>query len=164
LNSIFVHRTDPILFLLSIDTAIIEIFLEGYLITLYTYLINDSIRKIDWKMGSEMRNIAGFNCRKAVGKVLDSIIVIAFYAEEIVSAGGPESFAGLPGMILGVAIPKMHTTWYATKVQVIEPKPVELAAPKKGKKMQAIDFSTKLNDLLKNYGPELKRMQWQLLL
>src|SRR5215467_5910681 len=85
-----------------------------------TYLIADSIRKIDWKISTEVRKIAGFECRKAVGKVLDSIIVVAFYTEEILPPGGPESFSGLPGMILGIAIPKMHTTWYATKLQVID--------------------------------------------
>ncbi len=85
-----------------------------------TYLITDSLRKIDWKLLPEVRNISGFDCRKAVGKVLDSIVVIAFYTEEIVPSGEPESFAELPGMILGLAMPRMHTTWYATKLELIE--------------------------------------------
>ncbi|MEO5995138.1 MAG: GLPGLI family protein, partial [Chitinophagaceae bacterium] len=50
-----------------------------------TWLISDSVRKIDWKIGTEIRKIAGFDCRKAVGKVLDSIIVIAFYTDEILT-------------------------------------------------------------------------------
>ena len=33
-----------------------------------TYLIKDTVRKIDWKIGTEIRKIAGFDCRKAVGK------------------------------------------------------------------------------------------------
>ncbi len=69
------------------------------------YLLTDSLRKVDWKMGTEIRKIAGFDCRKAVGKIMDSIIVIAFYSDEIMPSGGPESFGGLPGMILGLAIP-----------------------------------------------------------
>ncbi len=72
------------------------------------FLISDSIRKINWKITPEIRKINGFDCRKAVGRVFDSIVVIAFYTDEIVPSGGPECFTGLPGMILGVAIPRMH--------------------------------------------------------
>lgn len=129
-----------------------------------TYLISDSIRKIDWKIGSEIRKIAGFDCRKAVGKILDSFVVIAFYTDEILPSGGPESFAGLPGMILGIAIPKMHTTWYATKLQLTAVKEEELANPTKGKKIASGEFKKQLKDILKNWGKEGQRMEWQLLL
>lgn len=129
-----------------------------------TYLITDSIRKIDWKISTEVRKIAGFDCRKAVGKVMDSIIVIAFYTDEILPSGGPESFAGLPGMILGVAVPKMHTTWYATKLELTGIGEAQLATPTRGKKVVATDFKKQLKDLLKNWGEEGIRMQWQLLL
>lgn len=129
-----------------------------------TYLITDSIRKIEWKIGTEIRKIAGFDCRKAVGKVMDSIVVIAFYTDEILPSGGPESFAGLPGMILGIAIPKMHTTWYATKLQLAEVKDNELASPTRGKKIAAVDFKKQLKSILKNWGGEGVRMEWQLLL
>jgi GLPGLI family protein len=48
--------------------------------------------------------IAGFNCRRANAMIMDSIYVVAFYTDEILTTGGPESFSGLPGMILGVAL------------------------------------------------------------
>lgn len=129
-----------------------------------TYLIADSLRKIDWKISTETRKIAGFDCRKAVGKVLDSIIVVAFYTEEILPSGGPESFSGLPGMILGIAIPKMHTTWYATKLQVIDVADKDLAAPKKGKKYEGKDFRGQIKDIMKDWGDEGKKLQWQIML
>ncbi len=97
------------------------------------YLLSNPLRKIDWKIGSEIRKIAGFDCRKAVGKIMDSIIVIAFYSDEIIPSGGPESFTGLPGMILGLAIPRMHATWYATKLELIDISDKDLQAPKKAK-------------------------------
>lgn len=128
------------------------------------YLITDSLKKIDWKIGTEIRKIAGFNCRKAVGKVMDSIIVIAFYTDEIIPGGGPESFSGLPGMILGVAIPRLHTTWYATKLQLVNVTDAELAAPKKGKKYAFENFKNELKNITKRWGEDGKRMQWQLLL
>lgn len=129
-----------------------------------TYLITDSLRKIDWKISTEMRKIAGFDCRKAVGKVMDSIVVIAFYSDEIITSGGPESFTGLPGMILGLAIPRMHTTWYATKLQVTGISDAELAYPKKGKKMAGTDFRKQLKEIMKRWGDQGARMQWQMML
>ncbi len=128
------------------------------------YLISDSLRNIQWKIGSEIRQIAGFDCRKAVGRVMDSIVVIAFYTDEIIPSGGPESFNGLPGMILGIAIPRMHTTWYATKLQLAPVNASDIAAPKKGKKYAGADFKKELGNILKNWGEEGKRMQWQMLL
>lgn len=128
------------------------------------YLLSDSVRKIDWKIGTEIRKIAGFDCRKAVGKIMDSIVVIAFYADEVLPSGGPESFNGLPGMILGIAIPRLHTTWYATKLELIEVTDKDLAAPKKGKKYTTAAFQTTLKDIMKDWGDEGKRLVPQILL
>lgn len=83
-----------------------------------TFNAQDSIPVIRWKMVNENRVIAGFNCRKAVGKISDSVYVFAFYTDEITSNGGPCSINGLPGMILGVTIPRMFVSYIATKVQV----------------------------------------------
>jgi GLPGLI family protein len=128
------------------------------------FLISDSIRKIDWKISGEFRPIAGFNCRKAVGKILDSIIVIAYYTDEIIPAGGPESFAGLPGMILGIGVPRMHATWYATKLELMEVTDKMLAAPKKGKKNNTATFNTQVKNAFKDWGDEGKRMIPQVIL
>ncbi len=77
--------------------------------------IKDSISKIQWKLTNENRIIAGYNCRKATGKILDSIYVFAFYTEEIIIPGGPCTINGLPGMILGMTIPRLYTSWIATE-------------------------------------------------
>jgi GLPGLI family protein len=78
----------------------------------------DSIPKLKWKLVNENREIAGFNCRKAVAILFDSVYVFAFYTEEITLPGGPASFQGLPGTIMGVTIPRLYTSWIATKVMV----------------------------------------------
>lgn len=98
-----------------------------------TYLVKDAIRKIRWKMTDETRMIAGYNCRRANALVLDSIYVVAFYTDEIHVSGGPESFNGLPGMILGVAVPYENVTWFATKVTETVVDPKTITPPKKGK-------------------------------
>jgi len=78
-----------------------------------SYIIEDSISNFKWKIHDEIRVIAGFTCRKATTTVNDSIVVVAFYTDEIAVSSGPESFGGLPGMILGLAIPRLYTTWFA---------------------------------------------------
>ncbi len=80
--------------------------------------IEDSIRKINWKLSNESRVIAGFNCRKAVGVIMDSVYVFAFFTEEIMIPGGPCAINGLPGMVLGLTIPRLYTSFIATKINV----------------------------------------------
>ena len=94
-----------------------------------TFLVKDSLRKINWKITSEVRNIAGYNCRRANALIMDSVYVVAFYTDEIPVSGGPESFTGLPGMILGVALPYDHITWFATKVSEISVETKDLIPP-----------------------------------
>jgi GLPGLI family protein len=94
-----------------------------------TFLLSDSIRFIKWQMTNDLRDIAGFECHKAVGKILDSVYVFAFYTDQIKTSGGPLSFCNLPGMILGIAIPRNNLTIFATKVELIEPKPEKFSIP-----------------------------------
>lgn len=128
------------------------------------YLIQDSTRKVEWKISDETRTIAGFECRKAVAKICDSVYVVAFYTDEILVSGGPESFNGLPGMILGLAIPRLYTTWFATKVQLIDPKENELAAPTRGKKVNMKALEATLQRSLKDWGKEAQRNIWWVML
>ena len=80
--------------------------------------VDDSINNLQWKLTNENRMIAGFNCRKAVAVIFDSVYVFAFYTDEIVILGGPCSINGLPGMIMGLTIPRLYTSWIATKVML----------------------------------------------
>ncbi|WP_278034486.1 GLPGLI family protein [Flavobacterium nitratireducens] len=82
------------------------------------FVIADSIPKIEWKITNENREIAGYNCRKAVGKIMNDVYVFAFYTDDITISGGPCSISGLPGMILGLTIPRLYTSYIATKVDV----------------------------------------------
>ena len=83
---------------------------------------------------------------------MDSVYVIAFYTDQITTNGGPESFNGLPGMILGVAIPRINTTWFATKLELVEVKPQDLAAPLKGKKVDQAGLLKQLQGSMKEWG------------
>ena len=97
-----------------------------------TYLVEDSLRNVTWKITDDFREIAGFNCRRATTIIMDSVFVVAFYTDELMITGGPESINGLPGMILGLVINRLHTTWYATKVTVTNLRSNSIAAPARG--------------------------------
>ncbi|MEJ7557852.1 MAG: GLPGLI family protein [Pedobacter sp.] len=117
-----------------------------------TYLVHDSLRKIKWKLTDETRIIAGYTCKRANGVLLDSIYAVAFYTDDIHVSGGPESFNGLPGMILGVAVPHENVTWFATKVT---PGPVDkkvLVAPTKGKPLNNKQLIADILKAISNYG------------
>lgn len=128
------------------------------------FLINDTARTINWKITDETRNIAGFECRRANAIIMDSIYVVAFYTESIIPSGGPESFTGLPGMILGLAIPHEHITWFATKVYNEQIPEATLKAPAKGKKISNIELLTTLQDRMKDWGKWARRYIIQIMI
>jgi GLPGLI family protein len=121
-----------------------------------TFLIKDTTRKINWKITGETRTIAGFSCRRANAVVMDSIYVVAFYTDQIPVSGGPENFSGLPGMILGVALPHENVTWFATKVTDAPLGPKALLPPAKGKPVNNKGFIDTLQSALKDWGDYAK--------
>lgn len=129
-----------------------------------TFLVKDSVRNIKWKITDETRDIAGYTCRRANAIVLDSIYVVAFYTDEIAVSGGPESFTGLPGMILGVALPHENITWFATKINEANVDPKNLNPPTKGKPVNNKQLRTTLQAALKDWGDYAKESFKALLL
>jgi len=124
------------------------------------FLVQDSLLNIKWKLTADTRVIAGYECRKAVGIFDDSIAVFAFYTDEILINGGPESMNGLPGMILGLGMPRIHTTWFATRVEVNGVDMTAVKAATKGKKVNRRDMIQSIDKVLKNWGSYGKNMVW----
>ena len=129
-----------------------------------TYILTDSLIKIDWKITNENRQIAGFNCRKAVGKLFDSVYVFAFYTDEITVSGGPMSLHGLPGMILGITIPRMFCSWVATKLEVNGVNFAKINAPVKGKKKKAKELQETVVKITKDWGSWGQQAVWNIFL
>ena len=125
------------------------------------YLLNGELMKIDWKLSpNETREIAGFNCRKATGIILDSVYIFAFYTDEITVSGGPMGINGLPGMILGLTIPRMFTSYIATKVQVAGVDVRKIIAPQKGKKKEYAAIRKDVEKAVKDWGNWGKQALW----
>jgi GLPGLI family protein len=129
-----------------------------------TYILADSLRKIDWKITNENRMIAGFNCRKAVGVLFDSVYVFAFYTDEITVSGGPMSLHGLPGMILGITIPRMFSSWVATKIEINGINFSKINAPTKGKKRKPVELEANIIEATKDWGKYGQQSVWNMYL
>jgi GLPGLI family protein len=117
-----------------------------------TFLVEDGFSKIKWKITADTRNILGYECRKAIGILDDTVAVFAFYTDEIMIPGGPEGITGLPGMILGMGVPRLHSTWFATKVQVFDVNMNAVVPEKKGKKVNRAGMMKQVGDVLRQWG------------
>lgn len=120
------------------------------------YFVQDTMYRINWRITMDTRIIAGYECRRATAVLFDSVFVVAFYTDEIVGNGGPESFGGLPGMILGLVIPRVHTSWYATSVRpALVPQEAGLVKiPTAGKRTKIYNFpqmTEKIKEKTKNW-------------
>jgi GLPGLI family protein len=124
------------------------------------YLLSGQLRNIEWKLSpTETREIAGFNCRKATGIIYDSVYVFAFYTDEVTTAGGPMGINGLPGMIMGLTIPRMYASWIATKLQLAADTK-KIIAPVKGKKKDPVELKTSVQKLNNNYLTDGQQTLW----
>ncbi|MBC7384314.1 MAG: GLPGLI family protein [Bacteroidia bacterium] len=126
------------------------------------YLIEDSMPQYQWKLLGEYREVAGYNCRKAATIIMDSLYIIAFYTDEIPVSAGPESFNGLPGMVLGIVVPRLNLTYFATK---IETQPVAgtdlLPKASKNKKTNFLSYKAELNKAVKDWGEYAGKVLWK---
>lgn len=122
------------------------------------YLVTDSIRKLNWKLTGETRNILGYACQQAIttrpGKrnmvsmengvmnrkeIPDTSNIIAWFTPAIPVSAGPDFEGQLPGLILQIDV-NGNTTYKAVLVS----QKVDVTAikePKKGKKVTASAFS-----------------------
>jgi GLPGLI family protein len=125
------------------------------------YLVKDSLTKHQWKITGEVRQIAGFDCKKAITKIADSVVVVAFYTDEILVKGGPESFNGLPGMIMGIAIPRLSLTLFATKIELNNAgTPLNVPIEKKPNYVRRKDVLGEVATGTKQWGKQSNVLQW----
>jgi GLPGLI family protein len=122
-----------------------------------TYIIEDSLRFPKWKILNEMKEIAGHICMNAFwNDTLKKQKVTGWYALDIPNGGGPERFAGLPGLILEVDINNGALVITADKIEQ-KKLTTELDLPKKikGKKIKESDY----NNILRKYFEDCRKSE-----
>jgi GLPGLI family protein len=128
------------------------------------YLLSDTLPRHQWKLTNEFREIAGKTCRKATTILFDSIYIIAFYTDEIPISGGPELFQGLPGMALGIVVPRIHMTYFATSIesQVINDEQLRFTPSiKKQRYISKADFEAEIKKAFKKWDDNLQKIYWR---
>jgi GLPGLI family protein len=140
------------------------------------FLIVDSIRQQPWKLSDETKQILGHLCHKATRKLVQpapsmrrmvmsgggspkedttmkkaaqgkEVDVVAWYADDILSPVGPESYGQLPGVILQLDVDNGTIVFTATEVKkTVDQK--ELKEPKKGKVVTRQEYTKLMTDLM----------------
>lgn len=140
------------------------------------FLVEDTLKKPEWKLEKEVKNIGQYTCFKATltEEATTNIIIggreqeetkkitnvtTAWYTLDIPVEQGPDRFWGLPGLILEVNDGKM--SMMCTKV-VLNPKDeVVIIQPKKGKKINAAEFEKiskeKAEEMMERYQTNGKK-------
>jgi GLPGLI family protein len=124
-----------------------------------SFLVQDSITRMDWKLGIETKIILGHPCKKATTQrtqssfriiaengntkkeeVKDTLNIVAWYCTDIPNFGGPETYQGqLPGMVLEVDVNNGRTTYIAKEISGKINKS-DIKEPKGGKKLTEAEF------------------------
>ncbi|MBL4888193.1 MAG: GLPGLI family protein, partial [Flavobacteriaceae bacterium] len=112
-------------------------------------LVQDQLKKHDWILTKETKNIGQYTVFKATriesvpqitreGEVLKDVTYTAWYTPQIPVKNGPADYWGLPGLILEAT--DGTSTLLCTKI-VLNPKEgVTIKAPKKGKKVNQAKY------------------------
>ncbi len=113
--------------------------------------LRDSLRTRVWHITESSRKIAGYNCRKAVWRANDSTRIYAWFSYDLATSTGPESFYGLPGVILGLATEDGGVVYFAKKVEFTTTEATQIIPPKKKKVYTLVELKT---DMEKRFGKE----------
>lgn len=124
-----------------------------------SFVVADSIRKLNWKLTDETKTVLNYTVRKATSSrvstsmrmsmengemkrtaVQDTAVVVAWFTSEIPVPAGPEYQGQLPGTILELDIDNGQTIYKAIE---ISPKVNnnKIRAPKDGKKITAAEYA-----------------------
>ena len=130
------------------------------------FIIEDSIRKLNWKLTGETQTILGHTCQKAItqriGKRMqmtmdngkmerkeidDTSKLVAWFTTDIPVPAGPEVQGQLPGLILGLDMNEGRMVYTAVE---ISPKfdVTTIKEPTKGKKVTPAEFAVERNKMM----------------
>ncbi len=110
------------------------------------YIIEDSLRKQNWKLSEETKTIKNYTCKKATAKNSQNQDVIAWYAEDISTPSGPEGFGGLPGLILEMDIDNAGIVFTTLEITASEADARMVKAPTNGKKITREEYQKMMQE------------------
>lgn len=141
------------------------------------YIVEDSVRRMDWKLSDETKTILGHLCRKATSQrigtrtmmtmengqmdkktITDTSNIVAWFTSDIPVSIGPGEYQGqLPGAILEVDINNGRTLFTAQEI-TDKVNVATIKEPKGNKKLTPAEFTKERDKMLEemsrnNAGP-----------
>lgn len=129
-----------------------------------TYLIKDELAKPKWRVMNELKEIQGHLCMKAVTQdTIKNHEIVAWFAADIPVSAGPETYYGLPGLILGMEINNGLVLIEAEKLE-LKDEPVEIKLPKKmkGKEVNLGTFNAMVTEHIKTSIASRRNPYWSM--
>jgi GLPGLI family protein len=117
------------------------------------YLIEDTLKQRAWKIGTETKKVAGYECTKATFKdTAQKTDVTVWFTMDLALAAGPQTFGSLPGMILESDVNNGEMVVVAKKIEFKKIKDKDIAAPTKGEKITQAELRKKREEWIKANG------------
>lgn len=109
------------------------------------FLVTSNFDELDWKITGEQKTILDIPCVSATATRGENTVVV-YFAPTIPVSAGPNSFVGLPGMVLYANLNDGEYT--VTAIQINEDKVDEsiITKPTEGKKMNKKDFDALMEE------------------
>ncbi len=121
-----------------------------------TFLVKEKRPAYEWRIADEQRELLGYVVHKAT-TVHDGAPVEAWFAPQIPVQAGPETFGGLPGLILMVSIDDGDTVYLATGVDLTGLDEGDIRPPEDGNRVSRDEWervvADKLKELASTYLP-----------
>lgn len=117
------------------------------------FLIEDTLRRMPWKLTGETKKVQGYDCMKAtmINKANNQPIV-AWFTEAIPLPSGPAGFGGLPGLILEMDVNDSEILYIMSKIEFKKLTGNDLKTPSGGKKITDAEFVKKRDEFMKEMG------------
>jgi GLPGLI family protein len=110
------------------------------------YLIEDSFPHQSWKLETDTQTISGHLCKKATTKGQQGNAIIAWYAEDLQCSSGPETYGGLPGLILQLDSNEAELVFTAIEIDTKGFDKKVVQAPADGKKISRAAYKKMMED------------------
>lgn len=106
------------------------------------FLIKDTIQKHNWKVTGQKKQILSYLAMEATTIINDTVPVTAWFTPQLPVSNGPDTYHGLPGMILELDVDNGKRTIKTTSVELGDVSPESIARPTKGKEVTRDEFNT----------------------
>jgi GLPGLI family protein len=119
------------------------------------FLIADKAKMPAWKITSEQKKLLGYVCMKATVQLDSATNLVAWFSPQIPVSTGPSIHAGLPGLILEMAMNGDQRTIVASQIDLKALPKGSLEKPSKGKEVTAEEFKKIEAEKMKEMNMEM---------